>query len=86
VEQTDAVRFLRGTPEPFDIVFLDPPFGSDLLASSASLLELGNWLKPGAAIYVECRARSGLPALPPNWTLTKAKQAGEVGYHLLMRA
>jgi 16S rRNA (guanine966-N2)-methyltransferase len=67
-------------------VYLDPPFESDLLTLAADLLERGAWLAPGAAIYVECAARNGLPPLPPNWTVTKAKQAGEVGYHLLTRA
>ena len=46
----------------------------------------GQWLAPGALIYVECAARNGMPALPPSWVATKAKQAGEVGYHLLTRA
>ena len=89
VEHSDALRFLgmAGTPAagPFTIVFLDPPFESDLLVRTADLLEIGGLLAPGALIYVECAARSGLPALPPNWSATKAKQAGEVGYHLLTR-
>jgi 16S rRNA (guanine966-N2)-methyltransferase len=86
VEQGDALRFLGGAPRLFDIVFLDPPFDSDFLASAAERLEVGGWLAAGASIYVECAARDGLPALPPRWTALKAKQAGEVGYHLLTRA
>lgn len=87
VEQSDATRFLTGPREaPFDIVFLDPPFASDLLAESAVLLESRGWLAADALIYVESAARTGLPALPEGWTLAKAKQAGEVGYHLLTRA
>jgi 16S rRNA (guanine966-N2)-methyltransferase len=83
VEQGDALRFLAGTGGPFDIVFLDPPFDSDLLTAAAGFLERGRWLAPGALIYVECAARAGLPPLPQNWVVAKAKQAGEVGYHLL---
>ena len=86
VEHGDALRFLGGAGRPFGIVFLDPPFDSDFLSLAAEQLESGNWLAPGALIYVECAARSGLPTLPPGWTTTKAKQAGEVGYHLLTRA
>jgi len=56
------------------------------LTLAAERLEAGGWLAPGALIYVECAARRGLPPLPPAWTTTKAKQAGEVGYHLLTRA
>jgi 16S rRNA (guanine966-N2)-methyltransferase len=90
VEQSDAMRFLTVARGPatgrFDIAFLDPPFDSDLLTRTADLLEKGDLLAPGALIYVECAARSGLPALPQNWSTTKAKQAGEVGYYLLTRA
>jgi hypothetical protein len=35
---------------------------------------------------VECASRAGLPPLPPAWELLRAKQAGEVGYHLFARA
>ena len=86
VEHGDALRFLGGTGGPYDIVFLDPPFDSNFLTAAAELLEQGRWLAPRALIYVECAARSGLPPLPPTWAPSKAKQAGEVGYHLLTRA
>ncbi len=86
MEQGEALRFLAGTGGPFDIVFLDPPFGSNLLAEVPGRLEQGGWLAPQALIYLECAARSGLPPLPEGWTVTKSKEAGEVGYHLLTRA
>ena len=82
VESADALRYLAGTAQPFDIAFLDPPFGSDLLQNAAAALTERQWLRPGALIYVECAARDGPPTLPASWQLLKAKQAGEVGYHL----
>jgi 16S rRNA (guanine966-N2)-methyltransferase len=85
VEQADAHRFLAASAEPFDIVFLDPPFASDLLPVSARLLEGGHWLAPAALIYVECAAREGPPPLPERWKLIKGKHAGEVGYYLFAR-
>jgi 16S rRNA (guanine966-N2)-methyltransferase len=88
VENVDARRFLeRTSAEPFDIVFLDPPFASTLLAETAGRLEQGGWLANDALIYVECPA-DGEPqdALPRGWTPLKAKRAGEVGYHLYSRA
>ena len=83
VERTDALRYLAGAARPFDLVFLDPPFASELLTRAAALLEERHWLTAGALIYVECAARAGLPPLPASWRPLKAKQAGEVGYHLL---
>jgi 16S rRNA (guanine966-N2)-methyltransferase len=82
VECADALQFLDGTSEPFGVVFLDPPFGSPLLLGAARRLAQRGWLLPEARIYVESPARDGAPELPEAFTLLKAKQAGEVGYHL----
>ena len=89
VEHTDALAYLAGAASAataFDLVFLDPPFDSDLLPRAAALLERGGWLKAGGLIYVEYAARGAAPPLPPSWAPLKAKQAGEVGYHLYARA
>lgn len=85
LHRADALQFLSQAPEPFDIVFLDPPFGAGVLSRVADMLEHNGWLTKQALIYVECAARDDLPPLPPNWRLLKAKRAGEVGYHLLAR-
>ena len=81
----DATAFLAGRHEPFDVVFLDPPFAAGLLSRVAAQLESGHWLRPGALIYAECPAREGLPPLPASWGAAKTGRAGEVGYHLLRR-
>jgi 16S rRNA (guanine966-N2)-methyltransferase len=86
VERADALRYLTGEARPFDLVFLDPPFGSELLSEAALRLEERGWLRSGALIYVECAARAGLPPLPAGWQPLKAKRAGEVGYHLFAHA
>lgn len=85
IHATDALSFLAGKPEAFDVVFLDPPFAAGLLSQVATRLEAGHWLKAGALIYAECPAREPLPPLPAAWTLAKTGRAGEVGYHLLRR-
>lgn len=85
VEHADAGTFLRAPAAPFDIVFLDPPFASELLAPTAARLEQGGWLAAGALVYLECPA-SAPPRVPPVWSALKAKRAGEVGYHLYSRA
>lgn len=84
VIQADVGNWLSGTPETFDIVFLDPPFGGGLLPPAIRQLEAGGWLAPEAWIYME--AEPGLvPELPDNWELYRSKRAGQVGYHLARR-
>jgi 16S rRNA (guanine966-N2)-methyltransferase len=77
-----AARFLRTPGEPFDIVFLDPPFGQNALTEYLPQLVAGNWVKPGGLVYLENERAAGAPALPADWELLKSKSAGEVGYHL----
>jgi 16S rRNA (guanine966-N2)-methyltransferase len=82
VMEMGAARFLRSNSAPFDIVFLDPPFGNDALAEFVPLLDADAWLKPGSLVYLENERVAGVPALPAHWELLKSKSAGEVGYHL----
>jgi 16S rRNA (guanine966-N2)-methyltransferase len=77
-----AARFLRTPGQPFDVAFLDPPFGKDALVEYIPLLDAGNWLNVGGLVYLENERAAGAPALPAHWELLKSKSAGEVGYHL----
>lgn len=86
VEHRDARRFLEGAPQAFDIVFLDPPFAGTLLGEAAARLDAGGWLAPGALVYLECPARTGLPPLPADWQCLRSGRAGEVGYHLYAKS
>jgi len=80
----EALAFLQGAAEPFDLVFLDPPYGRGLLAPCSRALETGGWLADPAHVYLE--AELGLvPELPPGWELLRSKQAGAVAYHLARR-
>ena len=82
VMEMGAARFLRTPAKPFDIVFLDPPFGKDALAEYIPMLDSGGWLKAGGLVYLENERIAGVPTIPAHWELLKSKSAGEVGYHL----
>jgi len=82
VTPVPAERFLAAPGEPFDGVFLDPPFGLEALQESVRLLDAGGWVNEGGWVYLESSRAAGPPGVPPHWTLVKSKSAGEVGYHL----
>ena len=82
IMEMGASRFLRASAEPFDIAFLDPPFGKNALAEYVPMLEEGNWMRQGGLVYLENERAAGEPGLPDSWELLKSKSAGEVGYHL----
>jgi 16S rRNA (guanine966-N2)-methyltransferase len=84
VAVADAQAFLDGSPQPADVVFLDPPFALNLWDALAQQLEQGGWLTPAATIYVEC-PQGTVPSLPPGWLRQKEGRAGEVRFALYRR-
>ena len=83
VIHTDALRWLNHDGQPFDIVFVDPPFADGLLVPACESLNRNQWLASGALVYLEWSARAPIQALPAGWDLTREKKAGEVRYGLV---
>jgi 16S rRNA (guanine966-N2)-methyltransferase len=88
IECADALAWLaRCPPASFDLVFLDPPFDSSLLAPAlGAALPL---VVPGGFIYLETgrpldRSADGIP-LPPGWIRHRQGRAGAVHFELLRR-
>lgn len=84
--EVDTLKYLAaGNPDlPYDLVFIDPPFGMDLWRAVIESLERGNWLGADARIYLESPRNYGI-ATPAHWTLHRDKQAGQVNYRLYYR-
>jgi 16S rRNA (guanine966-N2)-methyltransferase len=85
IVQSDVLRYLEGEATAFDVVFLDPPFGLNLVIQTCRLLEDNGWLAKHAKIYVETERHFDFSGMPENWRQLKSKSAGEVGYHLFER-
>ena len=59
----DATKLGPAHPlEPFDLVFLDPPYGKGLAEKALMSARDGGWLKPHALIVVEEAADAGFAA------------------------
>jgi 16S rRNA (guanine966-N2)-methyltransferase len=83
VIQQNAFHFLNTPPEkPFNIVFLDPPFGHDYLLTCCQALSQAGWLSSGALIYLEAEQNLSELPLPAQWQWVKKQQAGQVNYFL----
>ncbi len=78
VINADAQRYLASGHEQFDLVLLDPPFGSELLATV--LPAVAGRVVPNGYIYVE--TADVLP-LPIGWDIYRQGCAGKVNYLLL---
>jgi 16S rRNA (guanine966-N2)-methyltransferase len=51
------------TLAPFDLAFLDPPYGKELLPPALSGLREGGWLKPPALVVAEMAEEETLPSM-----------------------
>lgn len=85
IVRASAGDYLNREPQPFNIVFLDPPFRFDILAKVCQNLELGGWLAPDAWIYIESPTDKEPPAVPAQWQLHRDKLTGAVRYQLFRR-
>lgn len=70
--------------QQFDIIFLDPPFKQNLIASSAQALIENNLLAKDALIYIEAEKELTTLPIPESWQILRSKIAGQVGYHLIL--
>lgn len=82
VLKISALDYLQSPKQPFDIVFVDPPFRLGLMEQCLLLLAGNNWLKSGAQVYLEYPLESDLPTMPPGLKLIRQKNAGKVGFGL----
>lgn len=55
-DATDLGRKPAGLAEPFDLVFLDPPYHTDLGVRALRKLDDGGWITPDALLVYECAA------------------------------
>ncbi|MBK4764800.1 MAG: 16S rRNA (guanine(966)-N(2))-methyltransferase RsmD [Pantoea sp. Brub] len=85
VIQTDTLIWLKKQGQPFDIVFIDPPFQKNLIDKTVKLLESNGWLNTRSFIYIENSLGNNSPSIPQNWQLYRKKITGKVIYYLYIR-
>ncbi|NIF55585.1 16S rRNA (guanine(966)-N(2))-methyltransferase RsmD [Burkholderia sp. Ax-1724] len=86
IAEADGLRLAASlAPGSFDVVFLDPPFGADLLgpalAVAAPLVGANGFLYVEAGEALETVAHEPLA----GWEVTRQGKAGAVHFHLLQR-
>ncbi|MEX2367724.1 MAG: 16S rRNA (guanine(966)-N(2))-methyltransferase RsmD [Pseudohongiellaceae bacterium] len=82
VVQCDALAWLaQAEADPFDLVFLDPPFADGLWVDALAALIAHNRLADRAWVYLESPRQHAM-AVPPELTLMKEKHSGEVSMRL----
>jgi 16S rRNA (guanine966-N2)-methyltransferase len=83
VHQADVLQWIKAADQIFDIIFLDPPFGKNMIEQSMSLLAESECVSEQTLIYVE--SESAWQA-EKNVEVIKQAKAGQVHYMLLKTA
>jgi 16S rRNA (guanine966-N2)-methyltransferase len=80
--KNDCLNFLKDCTKQFDIIFLDPPYQSQLLQETMQYLSQSNHLAESGIVYAE----SDKPLhFDGHWQCIKSKKAATVYYGLFQK-
>ena len=85
VIQGDALAFLSRCREPFDLIFLDPPYGSGLLEKSMEQITAIDIVTENGIIVCENGSNAGWPAVSLPYRLQKEYRYGKIKTALYRR-
>lgn len=79
----EASQFINHTQDTFDIIFIDPPFRSNLVAKLVDTLSNNPILNPDAILYVEMPITQRLDIAETKWHIVRSGKTSQVRYFLL---
>ena len=81
----DSMEYLKSIREPFDIIFLDPPYAAGLLEPAIAHIAKFDILAPHGIIAAEHTADRVLPALAPPYRVHRTYRYGKIALTLYRR-
>ncbi|XBC44396.1 MAG: 16S rRNA (guanine(966)-N(2))-methyltransferase RsmD [Buchnera aphidicola (Schlechtendalia peitan)] len=78
-------EWLKKIRKSYDIIFLDPPFKTELLQKTIFQLETYKYVKIRSLIYIEREKTSKQLFIPNTWTLYKEKKTSKTHCQLYIR-
>jgi len=82
IQNQNALSYLPNISKKFDVIFLDPPFDSELLSKVVPMILEQKLLSIKGLLYVETAAKQGLPESLNSLNCIREKTSGEVCYAL----
>ena len=84
VLQCDALGILK-SGEKFDLIFLDPPYGTGLDAKAMEEIKEFDILSRGGIMVVETRPETVLPEMPAEYGTTRTYRYGKIKLTVITR-
>jgi len=69
---------LNHLSQPYDLIFLDPPFNQNLLPETIQSIDKHALLSIDGVIYIECEGQGISYSVPEDWRLIKEKRSTQV--------
>ena len=85
VIQGDYLAFLTGCREKFDLIFLDPPYGSGMLEKALTAIAKIDIATENGIIVCESAAEAALPELPAPYRMGRDYRYGKIKITLYHR-
>ncbi|MFB1035254.1 MAG: 16S rRNA (guanine(966)-N(2))-methyltransferase RsmD, partial [Sinobacterium sp.] len=76
--QGNTLDTLNNLNQPYDLIFLDPPFNQNLLPQTIQLIDKNILLSIDGVIYIECEGHGVSYSVPNNWRLIKEKRSPQI--------
>lgn len=86
VVHQDAFQFLEAQPEPFDLIFLDPPFRKNYIPNLLEIIRDKGLLSAAGLVYLEHESEEDMTAALEGYEILKEKSAGQVISRLMTLA
>lgn len=81
----DALGYLAGTAQRFDLIFLDPPYAAELLTQALARIMQDDLVSPGGFIVAESAHDKLLPAPLPPYCVQREYHYGSIKVTLFHR-
>ena len=78
VIRSDYMSYLKRCREQFDIIFLDPPYNTDLLDQALEMIATFDICRAHGIIVAESAADKVLPAMPAPYRLYREYRYGQI--------
>ncbi|MFI4847256.1 MAG: 16S rRNA (guanine(966)-N(2))-methyltransferase RsmD [Candidatus Makana argininalis] len=82
VVNTNTIKWLNKKREIYDIIYIDPPFKTDMIFNTIYLLIKNSFIKYNSLIYIESEKENLYSFVPNNWFIYKRKISGNIIYLL----
>ncbi|QCI15729.1 16S rRNA (guanine(966)-N(2))-methyltransferase RsmD [Buchnera aphidicola] len=77
---TNALHWIKKNNQPYDIIFIDPPYYQGLIKKTITLLENNKWIKNNSLVYIEQEKKN--IKMSKNWILYKKKITNKIECYL----